>query len=164
MTNENTTVSFEMIDKTALEFAIALIASGNVNNQQQISEQAMELSKDWYADASLRKSWFISSNLQESDWIKIDADKSYQPHDFNIGDEYWVFCKDEDPIKAKVNCLHNVNGRMQPYFSRLDDDGHYFSIVAFLPKALGDQIFNCLSLDNPNPKNYSYSNENINDF
>lgn len=163
MTNNNTAVSFEMIDKTALEFAIALIASGDKQTMQSLSKNSMKLAKAWHEKTDFRKSWLLSKNLTEDDWIKVDYDSDYDENDFKVGKEYWIIRLGEHPDggvhpeKAVFTKIDTRNERQQPFFHLAFNPYSQFPIVAYLPLHIGSQLLDETPSHPTRPSNL-YSN------
>lgn len=148
MTSDDTNTQFEMIDKTALEFAIALIASGDKQKIQSLSKESIKLAKAWHDKTEFRKSFLLSKSLTENDWIKINSDSDYDTDDLEIGREYWVIREQQyqedaiHPEKAIFVKIDTRKERQQPFFQLEINPYNPFPIVAYLPLHIGSQLLN----------------------
>lgn len=146
MIDVNMTASFETIDKTALEFAIALIASGDKQRAQSLSKESMRLAKAWHEQTGFRRSWLLSKTLTENDWIKIDPASDYDANDFEKDQEYWVIRASEfsedgiHPEKAIFSRMGHRKEKQQPFFQLKFNPYNPFPIEAYLPLNIGRQL------------------------
>lgn len=162
MTNDNTTASFEMIDRKALEFAIALVASGDKQKIRKLSKESMKLAKAWHDDQDFRKSWYVRESLTEADWVQINYDSDYDLNDFEVEQEYWIIRVGEHPDggehpeKAVFMKIDTRNERQQPFFQLSFNPYNPFPIKAYLPIEIGSQLSDETAPNHPTESKKTY--------